>query len=44
VGIYLHMKGALPGVAAYALVAPLVMVGAAKLFHKGAHRAPLAET
>ena len=34
-GQYLHMKAALPGVAAYALVAPFVMGGVAKLLHKG---------
>ncbi|MGB8770459.1 MAG: bile acid:sodium symporter [Candidatus Korobacteraceae bacterium] len=34
-GQYLHMKRTLPGVAAYALVAPFVMGVAAKFFHKG---------
>jgi predicted Na+-dependent transporter len=33
-GQYLHMKNALPGVAAYALMAPIVMGVFAKVFHK----------
>jgi hypothetical protein len=32
--LLLSGQGALPGVAAYALVVPFVMAGAAKLFHK----------
>jgi predicted Na+-dependent transporter len=40
-GQYLHMKNALPGVAAYALVAPFVMGVFAKVFHKHKSAAPV---
>jgi len=36
-GQYLHAKAALPAVAAYALVAPLVMGATSKWFHRGEH-------
>jgi bile acid:Na+ symporter, BASS family len=41
-GQYLHMKNALPGVAAYALVAPFVMGIFAKVFHQHEGVAPVA--
>ena len=39
-GQYLHWKGALPAVAAYALIAPLVMGGIGWFFHKHEDTAP----
>lgn len=42
-GQYLHMKKALPAVAAYALVAPFVMGFVAKFFHKREESLPVPE-
>ena len=40
-GQYLHAKAALPAVAAYALVAPLVMGATSKWFHRGEKAEPV---
>ena len=42
-GHFLRAERALPAVAAYALIAPLVMAATSKWFHRGEHAAQLAE-